>query len=61
MKKELKTKRTEVIKNEEESKIQIELEGTQTKFNTIPNTKGTTIIIQAKLTANKTGEKEKQN
>ena len=54
---ELKTKRTEVIKNEEgNQEIQIELEGTQTKFNTIPNTKGTTIIIQAKLTANKTGE-----
>ena len=54
---ELKTKRVEAIKNEDgKQEIQIELEGTQTKFNTIPNTKGTTIIIQAKLTASKTGE-----
>ena len=54
---ELKIKKAEVIKNEDgKQEIQVELTGTQTKFNTIPNTKGTTIIIQANLTVSKTGE-----
>ena len=54
---ELKIKRAEVIKNEDgKQEIQVELTGTQTKFNTIPNTNGTTIIIQANLTVSKTGE-----
>lgn len=54
---ELKIKKAEVIKNEDgKQEIQVELTGTQTRFNTIPNTKGTTIIIQANLTVSKTGE-----
>lgn len=54
---ELKVKRAEVTINAEGKKeLQIELTGTQTKFNTVPNTKGTTVIIQASLTASKTGE-----
>lgn len=54
---ELKIKKAEVIKNEDgKQEIQVELAGTQTRFNTIPNTNGTTIIIQANLTVSKTGE-----
>lgn len=52
---ELKVKNYTVNTNEKGNKqLEINLTGTQTKYNTVPNTNGTTINIQAKLGASQT-------
>lgn len=53
---ELKVKNYAVNTNENgNNQLEINLTGTQTKYNTVPNANGTTIVIQAKLGASQTG------
>ena len=54
---ELEVGTKQITKGENgETIIQIELKGTQTRFNTIETANGTTLVIGASLTCNKSGE-----